>query len=122
LQAIEAETSGRPSKRQRTTKNSTARPSVAEREVLQQEHKAYVQHLRALLVARLQLVEEYKRVTLYLRDTRFNPNVMKMKWEAGRVILDMLHCPMRMNEKVLYMLYFAAMNRLPLKKDWAPVC
>jgi hypothetical protein len=28
---------------------------------------------------------------------------------------------MRMNEKVLFMLYFAAMNRLPQKCDWEPV-
>jgi hypothetical protein len=98
LQAIEAETSGRPSKHRRKTTKSPGGPSFAEREVLQQENMAYVQHLRALLVARLQLEEEYERLTLYLRDTRFDPNVMKIKWKPGRVILDMLHCPMRTNE------------------------
>ena len=46
---------------------------------------------------------------------------MPTKHELGRVIMDMLHCPMRMNEKVLFMLYFAAMNRLPKKADWQPV-
>jgi hypothetical protein len=28
---------------------------------------------------------------------------------------------MRMNEKVLFMLYYAAMNRLPHKREWEPV-
>jgi hypothetical protein len=81
----------------------------------------YVRQLRHLLVERLQLEEEYERLTMYLRDYRFDPNVLKTKWEPGRVILDMLHCPMRMNEKVLYLLYNAAMNRFPDKTMWEPV-
>ncbi len=58
---------------------------------------------------------------MYARNTRFDIADMPTKHELGRVIMDMLHCPMRMNEKVLFMLYFAAMNRLPNKADWQPV-
>ncbi len=86
-----------------------------------QEHKVYVDLLRSLLVERLKLEEEYERLQLYSCDTRFDSVVVTTKLDLGRVILDMLHCPMRMNEKVLYMLYFAAMNRLPHKRDWEPV-
>ena len=85
------------------------------------EHKAYVAVLRSLLVERLKLEEELERLTMYARDTRFDSDVVATKLEFGRVILDMLHCPMRMNEKVLFMLYFAAMNRHPKKCDWQPV-
>ena len=88
---------------------------------LTEEHKAYVAVLRSLLVERLKLEEELERLTMYARDTRFDSDVVATKLEFGRVILDMLHCPMRMNEKVLFMLYFAAMNRLPKKCDWQPV-
>jgi hypothetical protein len=74
-----------------------------------------------VLVERLKLEEEYERLQMYSCDTRFDSVVVPTKLDLGRVILDMLHCPMRMNEKVLYMLYFAAMNRLPHKSDWEPV-
>jgi len=90
------------------------------REVLQ-EHDAYVLQLRRILIERLKLEEEYERLVMYARDTRFDIADMPTKHELGRVIMDMLHCPMRMNEKVLFMLYFAAMNRLPKKTDWQPV-
>ncbi len=69
----------------------------------------------------MKLEEEYERLSLYLRDLRFVNDVGKTKWELGRVIIDMLHCPMRMNEKVLHMLYFAAMERLGEKKLWDAV-
>ncbi len=29
----------------------------------------------------------------------------------GRVVVDMLHCPMHMNEKILFLLYYAGMKR-----------
>ncbi len=88
---------------------------------LQREHDSYVLELRLLLVQRLQLEEEYERLRMYARDTRFDSAITPTKHELGRVIMDMLHCPMRMNEKVLFMLYLAAKNRLPNKVDWAPV-
>ena len=74
--------------------------------------KAYVSELRFLLVERLKLEDEYERLQLYSRDTRFDLVHIPTKWDLSRVILDMLHCPMRMNEKILFMLYFAAMNRI----------
>jgi hypothetical protein len=71
-------------------------------EQLAHEHKAYVDLLRSLIVERLKLEEEYERLQMYSCDTRFDSVVVPTKLDLGRVILDMLHCPMRMNEKVLY--------------------
>ena len=57
--------------------------------------------------------EEYARLMMYARDVRFERGVDRPKWEHGRIIVCMLHCLMRMNEKVLFLLYFAAMKRTP---------
>ena len=100
------------------TRVSNVRECVGDVMPPTQEHKAYIEQIRSLLVERLKLEEELERLTMYARDTRFDSDVVSTKLEMGRVILDMLHCPMRMNEKVLFMLYFAAMNRLPKKCDW----
>jgi hypothetical protein len=121
LEAQVAVPSRRTTQRPARTTNNIAVPSDAGPIPVVHEDSLYVQQLRRLLVERLQLEEEYERLTMYLRDNRFDPNVMKTKWEPGRVILDMLHCPMRMNEKVLFLLYNAAMNRLPDKALWQPV-
>ena len=127
LRTMVAVSSGIRSKRKKTKTANTALqaqetvPSDAVPEPIVHADTLYVRQLRHLLVERLQLEEEYERLTMYLRDNRFDPNVMKTKWEPGRVILDMLHCPMRMNEKVLYLLYNAAMNRFPDKTLWEPV-
>ena len=67
--------------------------------------------LRALLISRLQEEEELERLTLYAQDKRFTSNLSTTKHELGRVVVDMLHCPMRMNEKVLFLLYYAVMKR-----------
>ncbi len=85
------------------------------------ENDVYVTSLRRLLVERLKDEEEFERLTMYARDVRFNANGGKPKWELGRLVLDMLHCPMRMNEKFLYMLYFAAVNRCGTKRLWGPL-
>jgi hypothetical protein len=70
----------------------------------------------------MKLEDEYERLQMYSRDARFDLVDIPTKCDLGRVILDMLHCPMRMNEKVLFMLYFAAMNRFRGdKKGWQPV-
>jgi hypothetical protein len=44
---------------------------------------------------------------MYRRDTRFEgvEGVYNRKLELNRTILDMLHAPMRMHEKVLNLLY-----------------
>ncbi len=67
--------------------------------------------LRALLISRLQEEEELERLTLYAQDKRFTSDLSKTKNELRRVVVDMLHCPMRMNEKVLFLLYYAVMKR-----------
>ncbi len=101
---------------------SNVRADEADAAQLVLEHKAYVSELRFLLVERLKLEDEYDRLQLYSRDTRFDLVHIPTKWDLSRVILDMLHCPMRMNEKVLFMLYFPAMNRFAgNKKGWQPV-
>ncbi len=59
--------------------------------------------LRKLLISRLQEEEELERLTMYAQDVRFNFDVAKTKHEVGRVVVDILHCPMRMNEKNLFL-------------------
>ena len=120
-QGMERSANKSRSQRRCRTGDSHERECVADIVPLTPEHKAYVAVLRSLLVERLKLEEELERLTMYARDTRFDSDVVATKLEFGRVILDMLHCPMRMNEKVLFMLYFAAMNRHPKKCDWQPV-
>ena len=72
---------------------------------------SYVLHLREILKLRLIDEEELERLTMYARDPRFMEDVNRPKWEPSRILIDMLHCLMRMHEKVLFLLYFAGMNR-----------
>ena len=72
---------------------------------------AYVLSLRDILVRRLKEEEEYERWTMYARDDRFVLDRGRPKWELTRIIVCMLHCLMRLHEKVLFLLYFAAMKR-----------
>ncbi len=118
---MERSSLGRRRERRCHTRVSNVRECVAGVVPLTQEHKANIDVLRSLLVERLKLEEELERLTMYARDMRFDSDVVSTKLEVGRAILDMLHCPMRMNEKLLFMLYFAAMNRLLMKSDWQPV-
>jgi hypothetical protein len=121
-QVMECAPSGRRRRPRRcTTSRFNVRDCAADADQLEHEHKAYVDMLRSLLVERLKLEEEYEHLQMYSCDTRFDSVVVPTKLDLGRVILDMLHGPMRMNEKVLFMLYFAAMNRLPYKSNWEPV-
>ena len=65
---------------------------------------------------RLELVlreeEEWQRMAVYRRDQRLpreeNPDKFTLK--VDRTVLDMLHCPMRMHEKVLNLLYAEILN------------
>ena len=77
----------------------------------EQREVAYVAHLRQILVGRLKEEEELERLEMYSRDERFDIDVDRPMWELHRIVIDMLHCLMRMHEKVLFLLYFAAMNR-----------
>ena len=121
LPVVEGAPLSRRRQRRCPTNRTNVRHCAADVEQLAVEHKAYVDGLRSLLVERLKLEEEYERLLMYSRDSRFDSVDLPIKLDLSRVILDMLHCPMRMNEKVLFMLYFAAMNRLPNKCDWEPV-
>jgi hypothetical protein len=71
---------------------------------------AYVLGLRDVLVKRLKEEEEYERLSMYAKDARFARDVSKPKWEVHRIVICMLHCLMRMHEKVPFLLYFAAMK------------
>ena len=56
--------------------------------------------------------EEYLKLQMYLRDNRFRNllNDTDHRSQLHKTILDMLHCPMRTNEKVLTLLYEEIMN------------
>jgi hypothetical protein len=121
-QAIQCARGGSRSQRRSASRRTNVREEPADAAQLDLQHKAYVAELRSLLVERLQLEDEFERLQMYSRDARFDLVDIPTKCDLGRVILDMLHCPMRMNEKVLFMLYFAAMNRFRGdKKGWQPV-
>jgi hypothetical protein len=77
-----------------------------------ERENAYITSLRKILIRRLMDEEELERLTMYARDRRFTDDVNRPKWEPHRILIDMLHCLMRMHEKVLFLIYFAAMNRL----------
>jgi len=51
--------------------------------------------------------EEYLKLQMYVRDNRFRELLEQSghRTELHKTILDMLHCPMRTNEKVLNLLY-----------------
>ncbi len=51
--------------------------------------------------------EEYLKLDMYVRDLRFRKlnNESGHRAELHKTILDMLHLPMRTNEKVLNLLY-----------------
>ena len=51
--------------------------------------------------------EEWLQMGMYRRDTRFSADV---GLDLERTVLDMLHCPMRMHEKVLNLLFQEVLN------------
>jgi hypothetical protein len=64
------------------------------------------QQLRVQLRAILQLEQEYTRMTLHMKDTRFGPEHASAKAiPVSRLILCTLHLPMRTHEKVLTLLF-----------------
>ncbi len=82
-----------------------------------ERENAYILQLQQILIRRLKDEEKLERLTMYARDRRFTDNVNRPKWEPNRILIDMLHCLMRMHEKVLFLVYFAAMNRLSGSPD-----
>jgi hypothetical protein len=73
--------------------------------------------LRLQLRAILQLEQEYTRMRMHMRDTRFSSShVSANAVPLERLILCVLHCPMRTHEKVLTMLFQKACeHRMPNK-------
>jgi flagellin-specific chaperone FliS len=67
---------------------------------------------RTTLELLLREEEEYLKLLIYLRDNRFRNllNDTEHRSLLHKTILDMLHCPMRTNEKVLTLLYEEIMN------------
>ncbi len=55
----------------------------------------------------LLLREEYLKLQMYVRDQRFMglENSTEHRNQLHKTVLDMLHCPIRTNEKVLTLLY-----------------
>ena len=56
--------------------------------------------------------EEWQQMVMYRRDTRFAVDnaTGDVKLQLDRTVVDMLHCPMRTNEKVLNLLYDEILN------------
>lgn len=56
--------------------------------------------------------EEWQQMVMYRRDTRFSTDASttNMTLRLDRTVVDMLHCPMRTNEKVLNLLYDEILN------------
>ena len=70
------------------------------------------QQLRQKLELMLREEEEWESMVMYRRDTRFAvvEGEYNHKLQLDRTILDMLHAPMRMHEKVLNLLYAEVLN------------
>ena len=62
---------------------------------------------RQILELLLREEEEFLKLQMYLRDERFRAldTIAGHRGELHKTVLDMLHCPMRTNEKVLTLLY-----------------
>jgi hypothetical protein len=67
--------------------------------------------LRAKLTARLQLEQEYFGLESATRDERFNVEDWGVLQDPSRHLLDLLHLPMRTNEKMVHMLKMKALER-----------
>jgi hypothetical protein len=64
--------------------------------------------MRHALEMLLREEEEFLKLQMYRRDTRFRDLIREDSGHRGelhKTIIDMLHCPMRTNEKVLNLLY-----------------
>jgi hypothetical protein len=71
---------------------------------------------RRVMEARLRLEDEKKQMKVLVRDKRFGNLTGKDSDDIGRVLIGTLHAPMRMNEKVLHVLYSAAHNNKTKKQ------
>ncbi len=66
-----------------------------------------VQETRHTLELLLREEEEFLKLQMYVRDERFHDleNDAGVRGQLHKIVLDILHCPMRTNEKVLTLLY-----------------
>jgi hypothetical protein len=81
-------------------------------------YRATTNTLRLEMQKILQLEEEYARMTLAMRDVRFSPgHPSAQALPVDRLIICMLHCPMRTHEKVLTMLLQSACENRTTKKS-----
>jgi hypothetical protein len=67
---------------------------------------------RRMLELVLREEKEWQQMVIYRRDTRFTVDTATgdVKLQLDRTVVDMLHCPMRTNEKVLNLLYGEILN------------
>ena len=89
---------------------------------LQERHISYrslnVEGRRFRMLGILQLEQEYTKITMYMRDHRFSPtHPSAIGIPMDRIILCLLHLPMRTHEKVLNLLFSAACEGRTIKKS-----
>jgi hypothetical protein len=72
--------------------------------------------MRKVLETRLRLEDEKQLMKVLMGDTRYNKTPDKVSDDIERVLIDTLHAPMRMNEKVLYILYSKAYDNKTKKQ------
>jgi hypothetical protein len=67
---------------------------------------------RRMLELVLREEEEWQQMVIYRRDTRFTVDTATgdVKLQLDRTVIDILHCPMRTNEKVLNLLKEEILN------------
>ena len=65
---------------------------------------------RRVLEQRLRLEDEKTQMKVLMRDKRFEDKNGNISDDVERVLIDTLHAPMRMNEKVLHILFSVAHN------------
>jgi hypothetical protein len=71
---------------------------------------------RREMESRLRLEDEKKQMNVLTRDRRFEGRGGKVSDDIGRVLIDTLHAPTRMNEKVLHVLCSVAHNNKTKKQ------
>jgi hypothetical protein len=83
-QTLASATAGRRSTGPCASRRSNVRDVIADPAQLVLEHKMYVSELRSLLVERLKLEDEYERLQMYSRDTRFDLVDIPTKWDLSK--------------------------------------
>ena len=92
---------------------------LAERRVAGHNDLLDEQSLRLKMQGILQLELEYTKMTMYLRDDRFTPEdgSAGLGIPLDRLLICILHCPMRTHEKIINMLMESACHNRVLNKS-----